>query len=184
MAKDYTYLPPDIPEIFTSLVNETSTAMSTYLQGLGYDGSILFVHDTWNKLVNRLTSLGQTVGTDKFKYPLIALIHSFEQVVSTDGFYEVSLDFLIVNRCDPTWFGEDRRSRNYVPVLNPIYAQFMSDISESFKFHGYKERYYPHTKIDDYHMSENSEKNKLPDFVDAIHIKGLKLKVRDTSIEC
>jgi hypothetical protein len=35
MAKDYTHLPPDIPEIFTNLVGETGTALSTYLQRLG-----------------------------------------------------------------------------------------------------------------------------------------------------
>jgi len=184
MAKDYTHLPPDIPEIFTNLVGETGTALSTYLQGLGYDGNVYFIHDTWNKIAARLVAMSKTPSTSKFKYPLIALVHTFQQTVSSEGFFDVSLDFLIVNLTDPTWYGEDRRANNYVPILNPIYAQFMSDIANSNKFHGYKDRYYPHEKVDDYHMSENATRYAMPDIVDAIHIKGLKLKLTDSSIQC
>jgi hypothetical protein len=91
------------------------------------------------------------------------------------------LTFLICTESEQSLYSEDRYTQNYLPILYPIYAEFMAVVESSNYFRKYHGRGVPHVKVDDLHMGEESGGGKiayiLPDVVDGIWIKDLELSV-------
>jgi hypothetical protein len=177
MAHTYEQLPVSIPSLFEKIVQDVSANLRTEL---GRD--VQFLYGSYNHIRQRLASKDKSEGNKEVKYPLIALIYSFdERKVSGKDSLDVSLTFLICTESENSMYSEDRYTQNYLPILYPIYAEFMSVVESSNYFRKYHSRGVPHIKVDDLHMGEESGGGKiayiLPDVVDGIWIKDLELSV-------
>jgi hypothetical protein len=177
MAHTYEQLPVSIPSLFEKIVQDVSANLRTEL---GRD--VQFLYGSYNHIRQRLASKDKSEGNKEVKYPLIALIYSFdERKVSGKDSLDVSLTFLICTESENSMYSEDRYTQNYLPILYPIYAEFMSVVESSNYFRKYHSRGVPHVKVDDLHMGEESGGGKiayiLPDVVDGIWIKDLELSV-------
>lgn len=175
MPHNYTQLPVSIPALFDTIVSNVRTAL---LGELGPNREVQFLHGTYNHIRQRIEAKDKSSGNKQLKYPLIALIHSFEeQVVSDSKKVDVSLNFLICTETTNQKYSEDRYKDNYEPILYPIYAEFMEQCKRSGFFANYGD--YQHTKVDDLHMGEETGNGAytLPDVVDGLWIKDLKLRI-------
>jgi hypothetical protein len=177
MAHTYEQLPVSIPSLFEKIVQDVSANLRTEL---GRD--VQFLYGSYNHIRQRLASKDKSEGNKEVKYPLIALIYSFdERKVSGKDSLDVSLTFLICTESENSMYSEDRYTQNYLPILYPIYAEFMAVVESSNYFRKYHSRGVPHIKVDDLHMGEESGGGKiayiLPDVVDGIWIKDLELSV-------
>jgi hypothetical protein len=177
MAHTYEQLPVSIPSLFEKIVQDVSANLRTEL---GRD--VQFLYGSYNHIRQRLASKDKSEGNKEVKYPLIALIYSFdERKVSGKDSLDVSLTFLICTESENSMYSEDRYTQNYLPILYPIYAEFMAVVESSNYFRKYHSRGVPHVKVDDLHMGEESGGGKiayiLPDVVDGIWIKDLELSV-------
>lgn len=177
MAHTYTSLPIAVPSLFQTLVTEVSDNLSSEL---GTD--VQFIHGTWLHINERLTAKDSSKYLKNIKYPLVALIHDFNETYRPDSkYFDVDLTLLICVDTTGDMYSEDRYTNNYIPKLYPIYAELMQRISSSNAFKGYFNGYPEHTKVDDLHMGTDADEGnrgyKLPDKLDGIWIKNLKLTI-------
>ena len=174
MAHTYDILPKNIPQIISDVISQVSNNL---YDELGTD--IQFLHGTWASIRSRIVEDASGTVKKNTRFPLVCLVQVFEEKFKSDSeFSEVSLTLLVCNNSDQTWYSEDRYTNNYIPILYPIYAEIMAVLNESPYFVGYKEKYYTHTKADDLHLPENND-NKLPECLDGLWIKDLKLILDD-----
>lgn len=189
MSYSYQFLPADIPEIISEVVSQTSDNLASYLENLdiGLNYGISFKHDTWMKIQDSILVEKQYNETKNKQYPLIMLIEDIQQDVSDRSFNGVKakLDLLIVCPSKAEYYGEQRRLNSYVPVLRPIYAEFMTELAKHIKIKGYlgKNGYYPHQYREMYNMGTNEGKTayKLPDYLDGIEVRDLDLQFLNLS---
>lgn len=172
MAHTYDILPKNIPQIISDIVEQVSINLATEI-----GSNVAFKHGTWAHIKKRIVeeATGQPIKDARF--PLVCLVQVFEEKYKADSEYgDVSLTLLVCNTSDPAWYSEDRYTNNYIPTLYPIYAEFMAVLQESPYFQGYRQLYPEHTKADDLHLPENNE-NKLPECLDGLWIRDLKLRI-------
>lgn len=179
MPHSYSQLPVSIPSLFETIVSRVSAAL---LDELGRE--VQFLHGTYNHIRQRIVAKDRAEGNKELKYPLIALVHSFEEQVRVTGKkVDVSLNFLICTETTNQKYAEDRYTDNYEPILYPIYAEFLEQCKQSGFFGGYGD--YEHTKVDDLHMGEETANGTytLPDVVDGLWVKDLKLTILPNKCE-
>lgn len=168
----YKSLPYNVPDIISDIVSELSDNLSSEL---GMD--VQFLHGTWLSIKQRITEENGSRVSKNARFPLICLVQVFEEKFDVNSEYsDVSLTLLICNNSTPEWWSEERYSNNYIPILYPIYAEFMELLNRSRYFVGYAQRVYTHTKADDLHLPEQ-DANKMPECLDGVWIKDLKLRL-------
>lgn len=170
----YTHLPIAIPKLFKNIVSEVATNLNR---------NVTFKHGTWLHLMKLCADDKSSVASVKNNlYPLVMLIHEFEEK-RANGILTTSLDFVIVTPTDPTLSFEDRYTPNVLPILYPIYAEFMAVVKNSNYFIGNIEREFNHTKIDALNIGTNDANGnvayKLPDYLDGLIIKSLELTINE-----
>jgi len=180
MAATYDYLPYDISVIFRSIVSTVNDNLTT-------DTSlsiprVMFKAETWMELCNRLKADNDSEDHKSIKYPLIALIRNYESDIKDDSPYiDSTFAFVIVTQTEPTRLSEDRLSINYRPILYPIYTEFLEQIALSPYFYGPYDPYPTHKMIESFNLGKEGVNGngalQLPEYVDAIVITGMKLKV-------
>lgn len=174
MPHNYSQLPVSVPSLFKTIVSRVSAALLDEL-----DNEVYFLHGSYNHIRQRILAKNQPEGFKEAKYPLVALLHSFEEQVAakTDKF-TVKLNLLICTESSNQKHAEDRYTDNYLPILYPIYAELIEQIKRSGFFSTYGTP--PHTKVDDLHMGEESGQGgayTLPDVVDGLWVKDLELTI-------
>jgi hypothetical protein len=188
MSYLHTFLPPDIPLIIKGLMTEVSDNMQGYLDELniGMPNGISFKHDTWMKIQEAIASEKANKDLKNKQYPMVMLIEDIQQDVTDMGFdgVKAKLDLLIVCPSKAAYYGEQRRLNSFVPVLRPIYAEFMTVLAKNMNIKGYlgKNGYYPHQYREMYNMGTDAGKTayKLPDYLDGIEIRDLALQFMNT----
>jgi hypothetical protein len=173
MAATYTQLPISVRDVFSAIVGEVSDNLSTE-STLDID-SVSFYCETWLELIQRLEKEGRA---DMTRYPFIALIRNFDLTYDGNKRYpSTSLTFVIVTPSTKDKYSEDRESENYVPILRPIYAEFMAVLKDSGYLLGYSNDYLKHTYTESLHLGTESEqgnnKYMLPEVVDGIIITDM-----------
>jgi len=171
----YTQFPIAIPKLIENIVTEVKL-------NLGYN--ITYKHGSWIHLMNQINDDKKTPSKKNVVYPLIMLIHEFDER-RNNGVLTADLDIVIVNNSNPNEYYSVRYTENYLPILYPIYAEFMHVISNSPYFLGNSERGFNHTKIDALNMGVNETNGnvayKLPDYLDGVVIKKLELTINETN---
>jgi len=130
-------------------------------------------------IANRLLIKNNDVVYKYQKYPLIALIMDFPEIVS-DGMAKYSLHVVILHSTDPNYTIEDRYTLVFKPVLYPLYFKFMEYLRKVGKFTWTGDQGYPpHTKIDRPFWGtvydQGNAKYIFNDRLDAIEISDLKI---------
>lgn len=109
------------------------------------------------------------------KFPLIVLYQDFEEDRSELGVYcKCSLNFAIINITKETNRTPQRYTDNFVPILYPIYNDFLKAINNSRSFISKKGIF--HTKTDRL-LWGRSNQNILNTAIDAIEITKMDLTV-------
>lgn len=180
MGKTYQYLPVSIPEIFRDIVTTVSTNLAAE-DSLNIP-AVYFRCETWLELVAHLTVDAKHPDYANTRYPLIALIRNYDEKFTDDnGYADVSLNLIIVTRSTADKKSQQREDDNYIPILRPIYSEFMECIKNSRKFANYFDTMPTHTKTESFVLGKEGNKGNtaysLPDVVDGIIVTDLRLKV-------
>lgn len=180
MPKTYRFLPVSVPDIFEDIVSTVSSNLSTDPE-LNIP-SVYYRCETWMELIARLEADSKHPDYRDSRYPLIALIRNFdEKIKDNSSLNSVSLNIIIVCRSEKTMKSELREQQNYIPILRPIYAEFMECIKTSNYFNNYMELMPTHTKTESFMLGTEGNKGNtnyaLPDVVDGIIITNLELDV-------
>jgi hypothetical protein len=157
--------------------NETEALGETMIQQLSY------YKCSFDELIETLNQLDQS-GEERYKkYPLVGLMRDFrEQRGREAGIYcEVNLRIIIAHQTVNTYKEQDREQKVFRPVLYPIYYELMRQLAYHkmvFQFgpdeirHDKTDRAYWGTR-----QQQGTDKNMLNDYVDAIEIENLTLKI-------
>lgn len=160
-----------IKDIVKKEVEDTSNVLLPVL-----NKQLTFLHGHFLEIVNTLSQYNLSKEFQDKKYPLVALIHDYEEKPNQDIVTETPIVILIANFTEPTLTAEQRYEKNFYPVLYPIYEELIKQLSGSPNTIGYQ---LEHTKIDRLFLGKEAlYKNAgvtLNDFVDAIELK-IKLK--------
>ena len=171
----YTQFPIAIPKLIENIVSEVSL-------NLGFN--ITYKHGSWIHLMNQINDDKKTPSKKNIVYPLIMLIHEFDEK-RNNGVLTADLDIVIATTSNPNDYYNVRYTKNYLPILYPIYAEFMHVVANSTSFLGNSERGFNHTKIDALNMGVNETNGnvayKLPDYLDGLIIKKLELTINETN---
>ncbi len=128
---------------------------------------------------NILQSWEKTPANSAVKYPLIALFQDFEEIAGTGAgiMAEVKLELIIATMTKPEYNASQRMCYSFIPILYPIYKQFIKSVHKSGYFMVKGEYDIKHTKTDRMFWGKNKAA-AFGDYVDAIHITNLELKVK------
>jgi hypothetical protein len=141
--------------------------------------NVNFKCDSYMKVMEQILSDKQVDAKKNLVYPLVILIHDFEEKYNSKDFdFDLSpLSILICNLSTPTFYAEQRYAKNVLPILNPIYLGLLNEIVNSKYFSG--NQFVKHTKKIDLNTGTSAGKEAyyLPDYLDGIWIKDLELKV-------
>lgn len=128
---------------------------------------------------NILQSWEKTPANSAVKYPLIALFQDFEETrgTATGTMAEVKLELIIATMTKPEYNASQRMCYSFIPILYPIYDQFIKSVYKSGYFFETNKEQIQHTKTDRMFWGKNKAA-AFGDYVDAIQITNLQLKVK------
>lgn len=185
-----------VVDIIGDIVNRTSSAIPHWLpEGTRninkltllqifqqYDNKITGIYYEYGykeDIASLITQKDESVNTRNKKYPCICLQLPFEEDINSDiGLINTSnLRIVFVYSSSPEYVPSERYDYAMKPILYPLYAEFMNQlyISGLFQFEGSK---IPHVKTDKPYFDGSEKANGLNDFVDAIVVTKLDLKIR------
>lgn len=172
-----------IPDIFSEVVARVKTALARdVFFDFGHHG------DVTKKLIQKN---GATETATRTKYPLIWMVTDFEEKLSKDPAYYVELPalrFIIATGTDPNYTMEQRRDTTFLPVLYPIYMEFLNQLSKTKVLGFPKSQDLLHSKFDRSYWGGQTEgdggANAFNDHIDAIEIRGLSLRVKTLKPDC
>jgi hypothetical protein len=167
-------------KIIGEIVAATNTAViaelkayDSFIEKINYQpGTILEINET-------LVQMSQQSDLQYQRYPLFALLFSFkEDRNKTLGIgEETELTIIIARRSDKIDKVPARYDNNFIPVLYPVYLEFLNQLSLDGRFMttGIPTEI-PHTKTDYPYYDGGDNNNPFDDSVDAILLK-IKLKI-------
>lgn len=183
MAKTYNYLPHDVAELLRTivatvndnLVSETSLSIPR----------VTFKAETWKELCNRLKADSESSTRKSTRYPMVALIRDYDYSTQDDSNYtDVSLKLILVTQTTFEKLSEDRQAENYQPILYPIRSELMEQIALCRYFHGPYNPWPTHKCAESFNLSKDNNNGALalPDYVDALIITDLRLKINQQMV--
>jgi hypothetical protein len=172
--------PIAIKDLIKKVVQKTSEQV--YPPGPAQTTVINFLHGHPLEVLASLEQMNQDSTTKDKKYPLIALFHDFKEKMNPRvGIYaDVTLNIIIANFTESQLTAPERYDVNFYPVLYPIYAAFMKQLTRSGYFMSYPDGLQP-DKWDRLFWGKDGlygkEGNIFNDFIDAIEIQNLNLSI-------
>lgn len=171
---------------FKPIVAKVSEVLTPQLKAYS-DGLITGVHYQFGHPLEIIETLKQNQEGNMAafdRYPLVAFFlddTSVERGLKPGIYGEHSLHLAIIAASMPDWKAEERKERNFKPVLGPIYRELFNQIgSRGDLFHVGNVEMIPHKPIRRYYWGREglwgNEGNIFNDAVDCIEIIGLKLK--------
>jgi hypothetical protein len=172
-----------LPVVVTDIFNEWMTKVNVKLS--------FNVHRYSAHIIEVLENLKQldSASRSDIKYPVVILICDFEEQIGANksvelGYQTATLNFIIANTTERNYKQPERLEQNFKPVLYPIYKALLESILEStsvYRATGTLEDI-PHTKYDRYFWGREkifgNDANTFNDYLDAIEIRGMKVKLR------
>lgn len=150
------------------------------------DDVITGVHYQFGHPLEIINTLGEfTKGaTSRFdKYPLVAFFLDSTVTRGEIGLYgEQEINMAIIRMCkDPNQTADERDQFNFIPILTPIYLELLNQIGLSPVFSLQSSETIPHKMTNRYYWGRSglwgNEKNIFNDWVDAIEINNMRLKI-------
>ncbi len=121
------------------------------------------------------------------KYPLIALFTDIPIVTGKYGDYDGTLlEIIICNTTISTRTSEERRQKNFIPILRPLYDKFIQELENSTVFNIQdRQQDMKHECTERYFWGRsglyNNQGNVFNDYIDAIHIRNMDLKINSSN---
>lgn len=165
----------NIPSLF-------STCAERVFEALDMEGFFDYGHyDAVNK---KLVSKSQSI-TDKTRYPLIWMITPFSERKKSDQDYycELSgLDLLILTGTTEGESIETRVEKYFEPTLWPIWEELKKQLCDSGFFQILSPDSIQYDEVKDwfYQAGVQGKTNLFNDFIDAVQVKNLRLRVNET----
>lgn len=170
-----------IDEILKDCVVKTSDKILAQLRTINTDiQDLYFQHGHPYEIIATLKQKSKTEANKPIRYPLIALFRDFPEKRGTrPGIYsEATLNIIIATRTNPGYYADQRKEKNFKPILYPILFEFLEQIKLSGKFQVVNE--FSFEQIDHYFWGRESiygaEANIFTDTIDCIEIKNLNLQ--------
>lgn len=138
-----------------------------------------YQHGHPQEIDDTLQAWSKTPDNSGRKYPLIALFQDFDERrgVGAGVMAEINVDILIATMTRPELTASQRMAISFVPLLYPLYNQFVESVCRSGYFMGATPTSLQHTKTDRMFWGRNKAA-AFGDYVDAIHIQKMKLNVK------
>lgn len=142
---------------------------------------INFHHGHPLEIVNLLKQATHLESVKFEQFPAVCLFQDFPEKFVDAGEREAELNLVIVIDTVRTYEASQRYTYTFKPILYPLYDLFMSALAESGSISG---TYFDHTKTDRLYWGKSglygNTGNLFNDFIDAIEIEKLRLKILKT----
>jgi hypothetical protein len=137
-----------------------------------------FEHGSRKTIDNILMAWGKTPDNSAIKYPLFGLIQPFEEIRGRERGIMAEARFTVVlaSLTSPSWSPDQRLCNSFLPILYPLYNSFIEAVKKSGYFMLKNTSLISHVKTDVYQWGE-ADTNVFSDYVDAILISNLELKI-------
>ncbi len=173
-----------IPDIFKVISQKVNATLSTRAQD---PFPVYFDYGHYNEVTRNLTNKDGGTTSKTKKYPLIWLVMDFVEKCGeiVNGYCELpDVQILIATVTTPAITAPERIQKTFVPRLIPVYQELMKQIADSGHF-DVTEDAIPHERIlrpywGGQDALGNGTANLFNDFIDAIQIRRLKLKVNES----
>lgn len=175
MANKY---PLSIPKHIQQVVDAVRTAKLAELQE--YDSTIETISYMHGNIKEIIQILAQKTANDTLrfqKYPLFILIEDITIDRRTSNYYGVApLEVIICNHTKKDYNSMQREDINFDPILRPLYQEFMFQLFKHKGFVIQNDMFIPHEYAErKYWGEDDNTKNKLGDYIDAIHLTDLRI---------
>lgn len=163
----------NIVDIIREVVALTSAMCNEY--------DIQYIHGHPEEVIETLKTLSLSNTTSDKKYPLIALFQDFEEVRGNLNYYSsINLNLIIAINTRKELKARERYEKNFNKYLLPIYFNFLKCLYNCGYFAIQNLNEIEHTKIDRLFWGRQPlmQNVTFSDYIDAIEIKNLKLKVK------
>ena len=139
---------------------------------------ISYLYGSLKEILTILQTWAQNPTKKCLRYPIVMLIEDFP-VNNTNAYYsQAKLNIIIATDTTLTYSSAERQINTFDPVLTPIYNELMSQIGKCPFFVVYNpQKDMPHSKIEHKLWNKSKDKTEIGDYIDAIEIKGLTLKL-------
>ena len=173
----------DVLEIVTQRTEAALIADSTINFGT-MPKKVYFMHGHPKEILGVLQSFTTSPTKKNQKYPLICLFRDIKEKLSEgqSGLTTASSPRIVIcTLTSPSLRAEDRKVKNFDPILTPILLEFINQIRESEFFGSPTMAQLSITKWNRYFWgTESADKLILNDHIDAIEIESINLNLVNT----
>jgi hypothetical protein len=176
----------DVPVYIKDEINAVAGSVESALHDKNLLSSyhIQFMYGHPLEIVKRLQEQsGSTTGSSS-KFPAIILFADFkiERGARLDMYGTTKLNLIIANDTQPQFYAEDRYRENFIPILYPIYTEFMIQLRNHKQFEFKSQDEIKHTLIERLFWGREglygNVGNEFNDFIDCIEIQNLEITIR------
>jgi hypothetical protein len=146
---------------------------------------VYYMHGHPLEVVNRLTEMTKFGTTEGKKYPLVALFQDFDEQKGdeVDQYTVTKLHLIIANQTRNGYNATERYTKNFKPVLYPVYDELLYQIMRHKDTIVQDERLIKHTKTDRLYWGKNglfgNDGNIFNDYIDCIELTDLQLTIKN-----
>lgn len=180
--------PIAVVDLFTPIVDRISTKLLPQLMIADPNiTGVWYKYGHPKEIIELLGSQSLSPSVSPKRYPLIALFQDFAEIKGELGYdSKVKLHMIIASRTDNSYRAEQRYSKNFKPILYPIYEELLRQLTlPKTGFTVYGDTTIKHVKIDRLYwgnkgleqLGDGKVKNVFNDWLDVIEIKDLELTV-------
>lgn len=171
----------DIPALFKTCAQRVHAKLSVAEVN---PTAVNFDYGHYDAVNKNLVSADESITNKDKKYPLIWMITPFEQRfdIRQDYYCELSqLDFLILKNIAPNESIADQTENHFKKNLWPIWEEFKKQLCDSGLFQILSEDAIPFDYVKDWHYQSGvgGNRNLFNDFIAAVQVKGLRLRVNE-----
>lgn len=168
----------NIPALFEDVVRRVNERL---------DFEVFFDYGHYAEITDKLLSKGKSISHKGKRYPLIWLVMDFTERYSVGGDYYCELPDVQLILAHPTKqesYTPQRMQEVFIPILYPLYHEFLKQLVDSGHFHDLCPEAIPHEKIDRPYWGggETPSKNGanlFDDYIDAIQLRRMRLFVNE-----
>lgn len=171
----------NIPDLFKVCAQRVHNTFSTRVED---PFPVYFDHGHYDAVNKNLVSVDESITAKDQKYPLIWMITPFEERIDPrqDYYCELhGLDILILMGISAGEPIAGQTEKYFKPRLWPILEEFKKQLCDSGLFQLLSPEVIPYEYVKDWHYQSGvaGGRNLFNDFIAAVQIKGLKLRVNE-----
>lgn len=174
----------DAPVYIADEIEVIVNKVDQKLYGGALADHIQYMHGHPLEIIKRLQEKSDSVKQKGKKYPLVALFQDFriDRGARLDIYGTTQLNLIIANSTEPNYYTDDRYIKNFVPILYPIYMEFMNQLRIHPVFEFKSQDQIKHTLIERVYWGKaglyGSDGNIFNDHLDCLEIQSLEITIR------